>query len=663
MKNWFNEHRKQFEDQAKKIMEYKERESLVGSSMLFKGTVRLEKTTILSHFPPRQVANQLITRYFETENPATHIIHRPVFCKQYEQYWQAPQQTSVVWIGMCYAMMCLALQSYHRAGDEPSDYRGRSWEHSLSYLEWTTQCLVHADFTQPLTYMVETLCLYLQAEHARVRDSETGVWILSGIVVRLAMRIGLHRDPKPFHAISPYQGEMRRRVWNFIRSADILMSHQCGMPSLIKSIDCDTTLPTNIADDEFNEDTGELPPSRPLSETTPMSFMIVTCHLTFTLGKILEDSSALQAMSYETAMKLDNDLREVRTHVPPFLQMKSREETALDSGGLIMQRYSLELLYLKSQISLHRRFISRARKNPRYAYSRRTTVDACLQMLKHQIALHGECQPGGRLHSIPWSVTSALAQHDFLLAAMIICLDLYHTAQAEQKGQQMDEMYSWSLERRDEMLASIEQVVRIWESLRDQSMEAFKASSILGVMLEKLRSHAALRAQLNKNFSFVPQTGGVAPDQGLTQDHSAAIALGMMSSGMTPDAAMSGMFGQGYQQPQGTGMTPQPSNIDEGQNGMPPPQAQADGFASLFGGIGAFPGLDQSQMNWDWVSIAFVERLTVLHSLTFFTRTHWIRTSKEVAWTVPASQIWCSTQPSMAMPCLKANLGRFSRAS
>lgn len=580
--------------------------------MLFKGTARLDKGAILSHFPPRQVANQLINRYFETENPSAHIIHRPVFCKQYDQYWQAPQQTSVVWIGQCYAMMCLALQSYHRAGDEPADYRGRSWEHSLSYLEWTTQCLVHTDFTQPISFMVETLCLYLQAEHARSKDSETGVWILAGIVVRLAMRIGLHRDPEPYQAISPFQGEMRRRIWNFIRSADVLLSHQCGMPSLIKTIDCDTALPTNIGDDEFDDNTALLPPARPLSETTPMSFMIITCHLTFTLGKILEDSSALQAMSYETAMKLDNDLREVRTHIPSHLQMKTREETSLDSASLIMQRYQLELLYLKSQTSLHRKFISASRTNTRYAYSRRTCVDACLSMLKHQIALHKECQPGGRLHSIPWSVTSVLAQHDFLLAAMIICLDLYHTAQAETKGQQMDEMYSWSLERRDEMLASIEQVVRIWEGLRDQSMEALKASTILSVMLDKLRSHTALRAQLSKNFSFVSQGGGVAPDQNLTQDHSAAIALGMMSSGMTPET-MSGMYGQGYQQQQQqqqrTGLTPQPTSSQEQQQqqqqqpGLATQPAPVDGFANLFSGMGTFPGFDQAQGNWDWVSL------------------------------------------------------------
>lgn len=578
---------------------------------------------LLASFPPRQVANELITRYFETENPATHIIHRPTYCKQYEKHWTNPHSTTTAWLGMSFAMMTLALQSYHRAGDEPKEFRGRTWEHSLHYLELTTQALVVADFTQPIVYMVETLCLYLQAENARTRDAETGVWILVGIVARLAMRIGLHRDPKPFATLSPFQGEMRRRLWNFVRSADILMSYQCGMPSLIKSADCDTALPTNIFDEEFDEETKALPPSRPLIEATPMSFMIVNCHMTFVLGKILEASSALTPLSYEAAMKLDNDLREVRTHIPPNLGLKSREESALDPASLIMQRYTLDLVYQKSQVALHRKFLNKARENPRFAYSRRTCVEACLQMLRHQLHLHHESQPGGRLYNIPWSITSAVSQADFLLAAMVICLDLYHTAAAESKGTNSGEMYDWAVSKREEMYGSIERAVGIWESLRDQSMEAFKASSVLKVMLEKLKNHATLHQQLSKNFSFAdPARNGMAMDANVAApEHSAAMTLGMMSSGMTPDAM--NMFGPGAGgvggfQNQRTGMTPQPMNGAElgqqtgatsGDSAGQAPMAQMSGtegmtpFTSLMSGFGG--GMDPAGgvgVNLNWVS-------------------------------------------------------------
>ena len=612
VKSYFNEHKKQYEEQMRKVQSQKAGIP-VGTSMLFKSTARLDKQEILGNFPPRQVANELITRYFETENPATHIVHRPTFRKQYERHWSNPESSNVAWLGMCFAMMSLALQSYHRAGDEPSIYRGKAWAQSLTYLEWTSSCLVHADFTQPVTFMVETLCLYLQAEHARTRDAETGVWILVGIIVRLAMRIGLHRDPKPFASLTPFQAEMRRRLWNFVRSSDILMSFQVGMPSLTKSTDCDTDFPSNLYDEEFGEDTKIMPPSRPLSEITPMSFMIVNAHLTFMLGKVLENSSAIEPISYETAMKLDAELREVRSRIPPHLTMKSREESALDSAYQVMQRYTLDLIFQKSLCMLHRKFLSRARENPRFAYSRRTCVDACMEMLNHQNNLHNECQPGGRLHSIPWSITSALAQHDFLLAAMIVCLDLYHTAEAESKGQTSGELYQWAVERRDAMLSAIERAVPIWDSLRDQSMEAYKASAQLQVMLNKLKSHSALRQQMSNNFSFVPTGNGVAVDAQVAPEHSAAMTLGMMSSGMTPDA-MAGIYDKGYSQGQQpnvprTGMTPQPGQSAAEQqqmlNGaglMPQQNDGMGGFSNLFGPLGGLQGLDQPPNNFDWVS-------------------------------------------------------------
>lgn len=616
VKKYFEEHKKQYDEQVRKVMQHKG-SATIGTSMLFKSVSNIGRTDLLKRFPPRQIANDLITRYFATENPSAHIIHPPTFRKQYERHWANPEQTSIAWLGMCYAMMSLALQSYHRAGDAPMAHRD-AWEQSLSYLEYTSECLVHADFTQPVVFMLETLCLYYQAEYARSRDAETGIWILMGIIVRLAMRSGLHRDPGPYKSLTPFQAEMRRRLWTFIHTTDILMSFQIGMPSLIKSKDCDVAFPANLHDEEMDEDIKIMPPSRPWGEMTPMSFMLVNTHMTMVLGKILEETCAIDNLTYDTANKLDSELREVRARVPPHLCMKTREESSLDSGGLIMQRFSLDLVYHKGQTMLHRKFLSAARENPRYYESRKTCIDSCMEMLSHQVTLHAESQPGGRLHCIPWTVSSNLFQHDFLLAAMIVCLDLYHTAEAESKGQTSGEMYQWAVERREAMFTAIEHSTQIWITLRDQSMEAYKASATLQVMLEKLRNHSALRERLTSNLSFAQSGGGVAHDQSIANggpEHSAAMTLGMMSSGMTPDA-MAGMYDRGMpQSQQQTGTTPQPgqTTAEQQQNaaiaGMGAMPQQADGmgsFSHLFAGIGGFQGfqaLDQAS-NLDWVSLS-----------------------------------------------------------
>jgi len=518
---------------------------------------------------------------------------------QYEMHWIHPERTPVVWLGMCFSMMCLALQSFHHAGDEPPEYRGKAKELSLHFSEWTSQCLVFSDFTQPLNYMIETLIFYLQTELGRIKDAETGIWILAGIITRLAMRQGMHRDSRPYDTLSPFQGEMRRRKWHVIRSIDTILSFQCGLPGMIKCCDFDTALPSNIYDEEFDDSTKVLPPSRPNTEITQVSYMIAHQSLTMVLGRILEQTQSLNMVTYEDTMKLDAELRQTHSRIPEHFQLLPKNESRLEASDTLMECYVLDLLYNKSQCVLHRRYLSKARESPRYAFSQRTCIDACMQMLDHQSTLHTECRPGGRLHAITWSPVTSLTNQDYLLAAMIVCLDLYRTAQAEADGQTSGEMYQWALERREAMFMAIDRAIGIWETLRDKSMEAYKASTVLKVMLVKLKDHQSLRQQPNGNASYNSNPDGVATNGHVAPEHSAAMTLGMMSTGgMHPDRM--GMFDRAYLQPPRTGLTPQPPDHD---GYMGPHVDGMSSFANMLGtGFNGFNNLDLQNTNFDWVS-------------------------------------------------------------
>lgn len=604
VKSYFAEHKKQFDDHMRKVKDGQGLGHAPGLGMLFKGVSKLEPDVLLARFPQRPVANALISRYFDSENPAARILHRPTFRRQYERHWQNPQSSSMAWLSMCFAMMCLALQSYHRAGDEPEELKGQTWLESLKYLELTIEALVTTDFTMPVGCMIETLCLYLQAEHNRSKDSETGVWILGGIMTRLALRMGLHRDPAPYAALSPFQGEMRRRVWAFVRASDVYLSFTVGLPPNLRHCDTDCKAPANIEDDLFDETSKVIPPGRPLGDVTPMSYMILQCEFVFQLGKIMEVTGALAPPQYDTITKLDEDLLAIRDQVPVQLRLKSREESALDSASTLMQRHIIDMLFYKCQLVLHRKFLSRARENPRYAYSRRTCIDAALAILQHQDTMHVDCQPGGRMASVGWSTSTAICLADFLLSSMIVCLDLYHTAQSEAKGHTSGELYTWALERREAMFASIERSVVIWESMKDISIEAFKASTVLHVMLQKLKAHQQLRTQLNSNFSFAIAPGGLAPDGPTGPEQSAAMTLGLMSQGGMGQNQLN-LFERNQYGPQRTGLTPQPPATGmDGQQGLGggPTMDPGSPFSNLFANIGGFQGMDIPLSASDWVS-------------------------------------------------------------
>ncbi|KAF2278277.1 uncharacterized protein EI97DRAFT_249612 [Westerdykella ornata] len=605
VKNYFNEHKKQYEEQLKRYKASRPDDTSSGTAFLFGGQKPATQADILARFPNKSTADILVARYFNTYDPGIHIIHGPTFQKQYDQHWLNPKETPVIWLGLVFAMMCIALQSYSRAGDEPPEYKGKSWDMSSEYRHMTAQCLVTADITQPVSYMLETLILHVYADYARSRDAEAGVMVGIGIIVRLAMRMGLHRDSRPYPSISVFQGEMRRRVWAVIRCLDLLFSAQAGLPPIVRTRDTNTETPRNLYDDELFEEMDTLPPSRPETEATPTLFLINRTRLIYKLGEAVELTVSLTCADYGDLLKVDQDARELHEAISPHLKMRSIDESARDPSTLIMQRFTLELLFLKIIVTLHRKCLAPARTNPKYAQSRRLCIEACMTMLQHQATLHRECQPGGRLRNVKWFISS-LTTVDFLLAAMIVAAELYHMARAERHGRSpSSNMALWGYDRRDEMLDAIETAVAIWADLKDQSMEAYKAHATLSVMLTQLKQHRTMR---HTHSSFSSATGSSfsgsrTMDENVAPEHSAAMTLEMLSTGgVTPGSA--NMFDTRY-----AASIPNILNDNTGPPAGLTPSLSSPGdtapspFSNLFAGsIGLqnmdIPNLDNTNFDW-----------------------------------------------------------------
>jgi len=387
-----------------------------------------------------------------------------------------------------------------------------------------------------------------------------------------------------------------------------MFSFQLALPGMVRAADCDSTLPRNIFDDEFGKECKELPPPRPASEPTPVSYMLAKTQLCFVFGEILEEMNHLSGrqVSYDEVMKKDEKLRQVRIDVPQHLHLRPLEDCLHEPATLLMQRFNIDILYQKSLCVLHRKYLVRARTNPRYAHSRRACVEASMEILKHQATLHRESAVGGRMRAMKWFISS-LTMHDFLLAAMIVSLDLHydHIATAYDR-------FFWTAEQRDGMYHALEASESIWMETVETSMVAFKATRILRIILEKLRSNKD-RGPVNAE----PRTTAeafAAFDDNLQPEHSAAMTLGMLSSGgLTPNTAA--MFagtmpltpnGTKYanldltmsDQNMSTGMTP---NFTMGGTGVAPANMGAiSPFSQTFGNMGGLDGMMDIPATLDW---------------------------------------------------------------
>ena len=192
--------------------------------------------------------------------------------------------------------------------------------------------------------------------------------------------------------------------------------------------------------------------------------------------------------------------------------------------------------------------------------------------------VYSETQSTGRLRSKEYRVTS-LSSSDFLLAATIVCLDLYYGLQLQNAGRPSGDTYTWGRERREEMLAAIRRSKEIWDDLRDETMEAWKGSGALGVMLSKM----------NLGFQSA-ETKSVAPTfEPQDEKRNAAMTLGLLSSGMTPVNAGPSAFGDPM-------VKMADSPLGQGGMGMTADAPGASPFSNMFG---AMPDM---QLNLDWVS-------------------------------------------------------------
>ena len=156
--------------------------------------------------------------------------------------------------------------------------------------------------------------------------------------------------------------------------------------------------------------------------------------------------------------------------------------------------------------------------------------------------------------SIKWDVGS-MQRADFVLGAMVVCLDM---AFLPRKGSQdsspapatpttpgVEELRYTRAQQMDSLLNCIS----ILDEEAAVSHDAYKAVGVLRVMVDKLQKREeSERANKQAASAFENKFGGIN-EQEQGPEHSAAMTLGMLSAGLSPNT-------QAFMNGSGTGMTP-----------------------------------------------------------------------------------------------------------
>ncbi|RBR09763.1 hypothetical protein FVER53590_30469 [Fusarium verticillioides] len=240
-------------------------------------TVTIEQV-LNTYLPSRRSTDRLVSTYFRVRLYITPYIHSAQFQRQYEAFWSDPGAASPLWISILFSMLFISA-NISRTGKE-KEIPGHGFTVAAA------QCLALGDYFRPKAFCFEALLLYLHSRFITCLEISPDMGALLSVLAHIAMISGYHRESS-VPSLSPFTAEMRRRAWSSFMQLDLLVSFHLGVPSRITLAVSDTRAPSNLLDSDFDEQSVQLPSSRPDSELTGVTFSILKRKFMEIFDKIL----------------------------------------------------------------------------------------------------------------------------------------------------------------------------------------------------------------------------------------------------------------------------------------------------------------------------------------------------------------------------------------
>jgi hypothetical protein len=229
---------------------------------------------------------------------------------------------------------------------------------------------------------LQVFCLLLVCRHVHAIDTQ-GTWNLAGSLFRLALGQGLHRDPKHL-SLSPFEGEMRRRIWATVVELNLQLSIDAAMPPLLAPHDFDTEPPSNLNDEDFGESSEHLPPPRPREQYTTSVLQLALLHSFPTRVQISQISNECnREQSYEAALECGTALCTAAKELAVLFQGFLAQMAGSGSGPTLFHYQVLDILLHRALLHLYRPFALRSLNNPLLYLSRKLSLESALAIASY----------------------------------------------------------------------------------------------------------------------------------------------------------------------------------------------------------------------------------------------------------------------------------------
>lgn len=281
-------------------IQQRERTPLERNAFLFRSSLSPLTHDLSDYHPLPSQIPFLIDVYAENVNFVVQIVHLPNVKKMvrdlrgsdtmrlspsdetlmFAMYFAAvtsmeEDEVSLLWSSV---LICTSIHSTDTPyAQVTSNFGVSKADLSLKYRIGLESALAKADFLNaPDLTLVQAFAIFMCL--VRRHDSPRFVWMMTGLLIRMAQYLGLQRDGVHFAHLTTYEIEIRRRVWWVVCALDVRASEDQGTDLTIASGSFDTKMPLNINDADLSPETKDMAAER--GGVTDMSSALISFGLT-----------------------------------------------------------------------------------------------------------------------------------------------------------------------------------------------------------------------------------------------------------------------------------------------------------------------------------------------------------------------------------------------
>ncbi|KAK0442224.1 fungal-specific transcription factor domain-containing protein [Armillaria borealis] len=307
-------------------------------------------------YPDNDLIRSLVAIYFETIHPLVPILHRPTFEEHVDEGLHLRDYN----FG---AALLLVLAVSSRYSDDPRVLAKPDSKLSAGW-KFFEQVRVFKNAIYTPACLYELQFAVLGAIYAIGTSIPQFSWTVTGIGLRSAIEIGLHRR-KPEGHKSTADDELKKRSFWALIIFDRLTSLYIGRPTMVQEEDFDLEPPIEC-DDEYWEiaPDGQVHFNQPTDKPSKISYFSTSIRLSEIMSLVVRtlysikkgrDMLGLTGEGWEQRVvaDLDSSLNAWVDSIPDHLRWDPKRE----NGIFLHQSAGLYCIYYMAQILIHRPFL------------------------------------------------------------------------------------------------------------------------------------------------------------------------------------------------------------------------------------------------------------------------------------------------------------------